>query len=93
MYRDIGIILIFLSVYAYQVFTNNKFCSDKSLTHIPISCVPREDIGTSRVTAVTSSSTQAYITDIGRGLVYRVDMAAGGCGSFGSEVLGTSIVL
>ena len=72
------------------MYTNINFCSKNYTTHIPISCVPREEITTSEVTAICASSTVAYITDMGRSLVYRVDTVTGSCGSFGSGILGNN---
>ena len=59
------------------------------VSHIPISCVPREETSDSMVSGICSSDKGIiFISDSGRNQVYRVDTLKKNCTSFGADVLG-----
>ena len=68
--------------------------SGGKVSHIPISCVTRENVDGSEVTGICCSKNGiVYLSDIGCNKVYRVDSSSGSCMSFGGDILGKLFLL
>ena len=62
--------------------------SGGKVSHIPISCVTRENVDGSEVTGICCSRNGiVYLSDIGCNKVYRVDSSSGSCMSFGGDII------
>ena len=72
---------------------NKKYFSRTSATHIPISCVPNEETASSKVSAICVGNKVAYMEDMGRKVIFRVDTTTGSCTSFGADILGNTFLL
>ena len=72
---------------------NKKYFSRTSATHIPISCVPNEETASSKVSAICVGNKVAYMADMGRKVIFRVDTTTGSCTSFGTDILGNTFIL
>ena len=60
-----------------------------SVTHIPVSSVPLEEVNTSLVSDLCCSNKGvAFIADKGRNQIYRIDIDRGNCTTFGKEIIG-----
>ena len=78
----------------HLIYTKLHNFSDGNVSHIPISCVTRENVIGSKVSGICCSKNGiVYLSDSGSNRIYRVDSSTGSCASFGGHILGQLFVL